>query len=304
MRVPEVKLWAGEPDDSGEVTREFLIADVFTGSPLEGNQLGIFPDGRGLSGELMLKATREMSFSETVFFLPPEAGKPETESDAHVRIFTPGGEIPFAGHPTLGSAWVLADILGKDTVTIKTAAGLVPVELERQGQMITFGRMSQPVPVWAPCGAVADLIEALGAPAKPDGLPVETYTNGPVNVYVEFPSEEALIALEPDTQKLSRIPLNVSCFTRSATGWVTRMFAPALGVPEDPATGSAAGPLAVHLARHGRIEFGEEIEIRQGAQIHRPSVLYARVEGSGDVVEKVIVGGRAVIVAHGSYRLG
>lgn len=301
MRVPEIKLWAGEPDDSGEITREFLVADVFTGEPLEGNQLGIFPDGRGLSGELMLKATREMNFSETVFFLPPGD---ESTADAHVRIFTPGGEIPFAGHPTLGSAWVLGEILGKDAVTIKTAAGLVPVELERQGQAITFGRMSQPIPVLAPCDRTEELVEALGAPPKRDGLPIETYTNGPHNAYVEFADEAAVAALEPDMQRLSRIPLNVSCFTQSDTGFVVRMFAPALGVTEDPATGSAAGPLAVHLARHGRIGFGEEIEIRQGAAVHRPSVLYARAEGSGDVVEKVVVGGRAVVVAHGTYRLG
>ncbi|HSZ43432.1 MAG TPA: PhzF family phenazine biosynthesis protein [Trebonia sp.] len=307
MRVPEIKLWTAEPDDSAEITRDFLIADVFTGEPLEGNQLGIFPDGRGLSDGLMLKATREMNFSETVFFLPPATGpenEPGNQADAHVRIFTPGGEIPFAGHPTLGSAWVLADILGRDTVTIKTAAGLVPVELERQGEDVSFGRMSQPIPYWRPCDVTADLVEALGAAPRPDGLPVETYTNGPVNVYVEFPSEDAVVALDPDMQKLSRIPLNVSCFARSATGWITRMFAPALGVTEDPATGSAAGPLAVHLARHGRIAFGEEIEIRQGAQVNRPSVLYARVEGSGDVIDKVIVGGRAVVVARGAYRLG
>ncbi|MGH8961470.1 MAG: PhzF family phenazine biosynthesis protein [Jatrophihabitantaceae bacterium] len=305
MRVPEIKLWAGEPDDRGEITREFLIADVFTSEPLEGNQLGIFPDGRGLDDDLMLKATREMNFSESVFFLPPSAGEAghSSNADAHVRIFTPGGEIPFAGHPTLGSAWVLGDILGRDTVTVKTAAGLVPVELERENGTITFGRMSQPIPAWAPCHMTEELIEALGAPQRPDGLPVETYTNGPVNVYVEFPGEEALRALEPDMQKLSRIPLNASCFTQSKTGWVTRMFAPSLGVPEDPATGSAAGPLAVHLARHGRIEFGEEIEILQGAQVRRPSVLYARAEGSGDTIEKVVVGGRAVVVAHGVYRL-
>jgi trans-2,3-dihydro-3-hydroxyanthranilate isomerase len=298
-----MKLWAGEPDDEGELLRDFLIADVFTGSPLEGNQLGVFPDGRGLDDDLMLKATRELNFSETVFFLPPAD---PAKADAHVRIFTPGGEIPFAGHPTLGSAWVIGEITGKGTVTIQTAAGLVPVELEREGGTITFGRMSQPIPSWAPAGpeAVAGLIAAIGTDPRPDGLPVETYTNGPVNVYVEFASEETVAALDPDMQRLSRIPLNASCYAQTETGWVTRMFAPALGVTEDPATGSAAGPLAVHLARHGRIEFGAEIEIRQGAYIHRPSVLYARAEGTPDKIEKVVVGGRSVIVAHGRYRLG
>ena len=300
MRVHDLKLWAGEPG----AVREFLIADVFTGAPLEGNQLGIFPDGRGLPTELMLKATREMNYSETVFFLPP--GEPgsasENKPDAHVRIFTPGGELPFAGHPTLGSAWVLGELLGKDTVTLQLGVGLVPVELTRDSASgeITFGRMSQPVPVIAPFGRAAELLDALGTGAEP---PADTYTNGPVNVYVEYPDADTVAALEPDMQKLARIPVNVSCFARTESGVVTRVFAPALGVTEDPATGSAAGPLAVHLARRGQIAFGEEIEIRQGEQVHRPSVLHARVDGTPERIERVLVGGTAVLVARGKYRL-
>ena len=297
MRIPQIKLWDGEPEQAGELIRGFFVADVFTGTPLEGNQLGIFPDGRGLDGDLMLKATRELKFSESVFFLPP--GDPQV--DAHVRIFTPGGEIPFAGHPTLGSAWLLGELLGKQTITLRTGAGLVPVELKWDGDTITFGQMSQPVPAWEPYDRTAELLATLGIVEY--GLPVETYVNGPRNVYVEIPTETALDALEPDMQALARLPVNVSCYTKTAGGWSSRMFAPALGVQEDPATGSAAGPLAVHLARHGRIEFGEEIEIRQGAQINRPSVLYARAEGTAGAVERVLVGGRAVIVARGEYRL-
>jgi trans-2,3-dihydro-3-hydroxyanthranilate isomerase len=297
VRVPDIKLWDGQPEQAEELIRGFFVADVFTGTPLEGNQLGIFPDGRGLDPGLMLKATRELKFSETVFFLPPDG----PEADARVRIFTPGGEIPFAGHPTLGSAWLLGTILGKRTVTLRTGAGLVPVELEREGDTITFGRMSQPIPTWEPYERTAELLAALGTAEY--GLPVEAYVNGPRNAYVEIPDEAALDALAPDMQALGRIPINVSCYTKTASGWSSRVFAPALGVPEDPATGSAAGPLAVHLARHGRIEFGEEIEIRQGAQISRPSVLYARADGTADAVERVIVGGRAVVVARGEYRL-
>jgi trans-2,3-dihydro-3-hydroxyanthranilate isomerase len=297
--VPQTKLWTAEPAGSGELIRDFLIADVFTDTPLEGNQLGIFPDGRGLSHDMMLKATREMNFSETVFFLPPD----DPGADAHVRIFTPGGELPFAGHPTLGSAWVLGEMLNKQTVTLRTGAGLIPVELERKGETITFGWMSQPIPDWGPYDRAAELLQALGTTGKPDGLPIEWYRNGPLNAYVEIPGPEALNALEPDMQKLARIPVNVSCFTQTPNGWTTRMFAPALGVTEDPATGSAAGPLAVHLARHGRIKFGADIEIRQGSQVHRPSVLYARAEGTENTVERVLVGGRAVVVAHGEYRL-
>jgi len=310
VRVPQTKLWTSEPTGTRELVREFLIADVFTDTPLEGNQLGIFLDGRGLSHDMMLKATREMNFAETVFFLPPD----DPKADAHVRIFTPGGELPFAGHPTLGSAWVLAGLLGKQSlgkqgpgkqlVTLRTGVGLIPVELDRDdGGEVTFGWMSQPIPDWGPYEQTAELFDALGTTGKPGGLPVEWYRNGPLNAYVEIPGEEALGALEPDMQRLKRIPVNVSCFTQTRDGVTTRMFAPALNVPEDPATGSAAGPLAVHLARHGRIKFGTEIEIRQGACIHRPSVLYARADGTENTVERVLVGGRAVVVARGEYRL-
>src|ERR1700728_2294222 len=153
-----MQLWQAKRDDGAELIREFLVADVFTDTPLEGNQLGIFPDGRGLSAELMLKATREMNFAETVFFQPPD----EQDADARVRIFTPGAELPFAGHPTLGSAWVLGEILGQDTVTIETGAGLVPVELDRDGETITFGWMSQPIPDFGPYDRTEELLDALG----------------------------------------------------------------------------------------------------------------------------------------------
>jgi trans-2,3-dihydro-3-hydroxyanthranilate isomerase len=306
VRIPEtIQLWASEPRDGSEDIndvpdfRDFKIVNVFTGNPLEGNQLGVFLDGRGLDTDMMLKATREMNYSETVFFLPPE----HPDADARVRIFTPGGELPFAGHPTLGSAWVIGEILGKSAVTLELGVGNVPVELEWDGDTITFGRMSQPIPTWGPYDRTADVLDALGVASHESHLPVEWYRNGPLNVYVEFPSEEAVVALAPDMGKLGKIPINLSCFARTEDDWITRMFAPALAVTEDPATGSAAGPLAVHLARHGRIKFGEEIEIRQGAQIHRPSVLYARADGTDNAIERVLVGGRAVIVARGEYRL-
>lgn len=302
MRVPQGQLWAGEPASRGEVVRDFLILDVFTATPLEGNQLGVFLDGRGLRDQQMLAATREMNYSESVFFLPPGGAG---EADARVRIFTPGAELPFAGHPTLGSAWVLGELLGKDTVTLELGAGLVPVELDRDAAgAITFGRMAQPVPEFTgPYGRLPELLAAIGAPPAPGGLPAEVYVNGPVNVYLEFAGEEEVASLQPDLNALARHPVNVSCFARAGDGFVTRMFAPALGVPEDPATGSAAGPLAVHLARHGRIAFGQEVKLRQGEQVGRPSVLHARADGTPERVDRVLVGGQAVVVASGQYRL-
>jgi trans-2,3-dihydro-3-hydroxyanthranilate isomerase len=301
MRVPETKLWPESPDRGDpEDVRDFLIADVFTGNPLEGNQLGIFLDGRGLSDERMQQVAREMNYSETVFFLPPDD---PSSSDAHVRIFTPGRELPFAGHPTLGSAWVLGELLAADAVTLQCGIGLVPVTLDRDpasGQ-VTFGRMSQPIPATWAYDRVPELLAALGVPEY--GLPVEAYDNGPHHVYVEVETEAALAGLVPDMQALARLEIGTGCFTQGPGYWAYRNFVPYAGVPEDPATGSAAGPLAVHLARHGRIAFGAEIEIRQGAQVKRPSVLYARAEGTRDRIEQVLVGGRSVIVARGSYRL-
>jgi trans-2,3-dihydro-3-hydroxyanthranilate isomerase len=133
-------------------------------------------------------------------------------------------------------------------------------------------------------------------------LPVESYTNGPTIVYVALPDEAAGSGLKPDITALAGLAgASVYCFAGSGRHWRSQMFAPALGVTEDPATGSAAGPLAIHLARHGRIGFGEEIEIWQGAEIGRPSVFHARVNGSSAGIESVEVGGAAVIVARGEF---
>src|SRR5256885_4305349 len=147
-----------------------------------------------------------------------------------------------------------------------------------------------------------ELLEALGV--ERSELPVELYNNGMRHVYVALRSEDEVAGLRPDLARLELPPdLGVNCFAGSGTRWKTRMFAPGGGVAEDPATGSAAGPLALHLARHGRIAFGEEIEISQGAEVGRPSTLFARADGTADNVERVEVGGSAVIVARGEFRL-
>ncbi len=163
-----------------------------------------------------------------------------------------------------------------------------------------FGWMAQPIPTWEPCRQQAELLAALGI--ERSGLPVETYTNGPSHAYIELDSEAAVAALEPDMRALARLGVQANCFAGSNGHFKTRMFAPGLGVPEDPATGSAAGPLALHLSRHRRIAFGEEIEISQGIEIGRPSLLYAVAHGSGELIERVEVGGSAVIVGHGRLR--
>jgi trans-2,3-dihydro-3-hydroxyanthranilate isomerase len=279
-------------------TLRYVVADVFTDKPLEGNQLAVFTDGRDVDDELMQRLARELNFSETVFVLPAEG-----EGHARMRIFTPTIEVPFAGHPTLGTAFVLAAPLQLGEIRLETGRGVVPVRLERDGGRINFGRMSQPIPSVAPYPDEAELLAGLGVAASE--LPVELYDNGIQHVYVALSSEDAVAKLTPDLSRLSRLPavIGINCFAGSGRRWKTRMFAPGDGVPEDPATGSAAGPLALHLARHGRIGFGEEIEISQGAEIGRPSTLFARVDGSADAVEAVEVGGSAVIVARGEFRL-
>jgi trans-2,3-dihydro-3-hydroxyanthranilate isomerase len=277
----------------------YVIADVFTDVPLQGNQLAVFTDGAGLSGELMQRTARELNLSETVFVLAPEDAE---RADAQVRIFTPGTELPFAGHPVLGSAFVVGQGLGLPVVRLQTGAGVVPVRLQRQGEEIVFGEMEQPIPVLQTFERGDELLRALGV--ERSELPIEGYRNGPLHVYVELGSEEAVAALRPDLTALGALgELGVGCFAGEGTRFKSRNFAPGLGVPEDPATGSAAGPLAVHLARHGRIAFGDQIEIRQGVEIGRPSVLHARAEGSAERIERVLVGGSAVVVARGEYRL-
>jgi trans-2,3-dihydro-3-hydroxyanthranilate isomerase len=274
----------------------YVVADVFTARPLEGNQLGVFTDARALDAEQMQRLAREMKFAESTFVLPPQSG-----ADARIRIFTPTNELPFAGHPVLGTAFVVGEEKGLDIVRLETGLGVVPVELRREGGRIVFGRMQQPLPVWRPYEREAELLAALGV--RRSRLPVEAYKNGPLHVYVELESEAEVAALRPDVAALAALTdVGANCFAGSGLRWKTRMFAPAHGVNEDPATGSAAGPLAIHLARHGRISFGEEIEIRQGAELRRPSVLFARAVGSRERLERVEVGGSAVLVARGEFR--
>jgi len=276
----------------------YVVCDVFTDTPLEGNQLAVFTDARGLGGETMQALAREINFSEVTFVLPAEAG-----GHAKIRIFTPVKEMPFAGHPTLGTAFVLAGPLQLIELRLETGAGIVPVRLEREESRVVFGRMEQPLPTVRPYQAEAELLAALRV--ERSELPVELYDNGVEHIYVCLGSEDEVAGLRPDLSRLADLPdvLGVNCFAGSGKRWKTRMFAPGSGVAEDPATGSAAGPLALHLARHGRIGFGDEIEISQGAEVGRPSTLFARADGTADNVERVEVGGSAVIVARGEFRL-
>jgi trans-2,3-dihydro-3-hydroxyanthranilate isomerase len=272
---------------------QYVVADVFTSTPLEGNPVAVVTQAGGLPPAWMQRIAREFNLSETVFVLPAEE-----DSDARVRIFTPATELPFAGHPVLGTAFVLGAATGRETIRLETGAGVIRIDLTRENGRIVAGRMRQPIPGWAPYDRAGELLAALGV--KSAELPVEAYRNGPQHVYVALASEQEVGAVQPDLGALGRLPaIGAVCFAGTGRQWKVRNFAPGLGVPEDPATGSAAGPLAVHLARHGRIAFGQEIEISQGAETGRPSTLYARATGDGDRIDAVEVAGAAVVVARG-----
>jgi trans-2,3-dihydro-3-hydroxyanthranilate isomerase len=274
----------------------YVVADVFTDEPLTGNQVAVFTDAREIPEAQLQPIAKEMAFSETVFVYPAGA-----DGHVRIRIFTPAAELPFAGHPVLGTAFVLGGPLQLGEIRLETGSGVVPIVLEREGARIVFGRMSQPVPEWEPYDRADELQELLGVRSE---LPVELYRLGPGHVYIALGSEDEVAGLSPNFGALARLTdFGVSCFAGSERSWKTRMFCPAAGVAEDPATGSAAGPLAIHLARHGRIGFGEEIEISQGAELRRPSKLYATAWGTPDEIERVEVGGSAVIVARGELRL-
>ena len=276
-------------------TFRYVVADVFTDTPLAGNQLAVFTDARGLDDETMQALALEIGFSESVFVLPPEAG-----GNVRIRIFTPTFELPFAGHPTLGTAFVLGAPLQLGVITLETGRGNVPVVLERDDSgRIVFGRMEQPVPSVEPFAGGEALCEALGVAGSE--LPIERYDNGATHLFVMLDAEASVVALRPNLAAVVEFgATGVSCFAGSGERWKTRMF---WAGGEDAATGSAAGPLACHLARHGRIAWGDEITISQGAEIGRPSTLYARAEGGDGLIDRVEVGGQAVTVARGEFRL-
>jgi trans-2,3-dihydro-3-hydroxyanthranilate isomerase len=276
----------------------YVVCDVFTDRPLTGNPLAVFTDGRGLDARVMQDIAREMNLSETVFVFPAEHG-----GSARVRIFTPRCEIPFAGHPVLGAAFVLGGPLQTEVVKLETGVGIIPVRLEREGARITFGWMEQRVPTATelPPSFTTDLFAALGVAGSE--LPVIQYDNGMRHLYVLLSSPEAVAQLRPDLGRIEQLTsAGVNVSAGADRDWKTRMFAPHSGVPEDPATGSAAGPLAVHLTRHGRAPFGEILNLAQGAELQRPSQLFARVTGAPDRIQTVEVGGQAVLVARGELR--
>lgn len=275
---------------------DYVVVDAFTRRPLDGNPVAVFFGCEDLTTHLMQRIANEMHLSETTFVLPPRRG-----GDAHIRIFTPVNELPFAGHPLLGTAVALAEKLGHDELQLETAVGVIPFQLGIDGGA-TEVWMKQPLPSWELYEHRHELLEALGVATSV--APVEAYRNGPRHVFVGLPDIPALSAVRPDHRALARFPdMAVNCFAGAGTRWRIRMFSPAYGVVEDAATGSAAGPLAIHLARHGLARWEQVIEIEQGIELGRPSLMRAVTVGGGEHLSAVNVSGYGVVVARGTLYL-
>lgn len=277
----------------------YTLCDVFTSTPLAGNALAVFTGAEGLTDRTLQSIAREMNLSETVFVFRSD----HPEAQAKLRIFTPNEELPFAGHPVVGAAAVIGRTITFDVLTLETGKGLVPLALGREGADVRSARMLQPLPSQEDFPAAPAMLSALGVETA--ALPVELYDNGPRHVMVALNDVEELRKLQPDMGRLAAVHDHTTAvFARSGSGFEARVFVPSLGVPEDPATGSAAGPLALHAVRHGWAQAGEQIEIAQGLEIKRPSRLLAWISLSSEgAVEKVEVEGDVVLVGKGELRL-
>jgi trans-2,3-dihydro-3-hydroxyanthranilate isomerase len=292
----------------------FLQLDVFTDRPFGGNQLAVFLEAEGLTDEEMQSIATEMNFSETTFVLPAS----EPRALRRVRIFTPAAEVPFAGHPVVGTTFALAYtnvIHANDTspIYLELRAGMFPVDVLFDEQTLSFAWMHQPVPKFTPWqGERAKLAAAVGlSEADIAGdLLIEHGSAGMPFIYVPLRSLEALGRARPGDglPELLAVPephIGIYLFTLDTgmeeIGARTRMFAPTMGVTEDAATGSAAGPFGVYLLRHGRLtpngDGGARLRVEQGVEMGRPSRIEVAIEGSGDAVRDVRVGGEAVVVA-------
>ena len=294
--------------------RPFLQYDVFTGEPLTGNQLAVYPDGRGLTSERMQSITREMNFSETTFILPAE----QPGTDVRMRIFTPGLELPMAGHPVIGSTFALADAgtiaPGTTRFVFGLGIGPTPVDLEWDGDRLRFAWMTQRNPIFGPAiedRSTAAAALSLGIDYLASPLPVQVVSCGLPYVLVALRDREAVDRATTDLAAMRRlfaragIDHGVFLFAMLPAGSeatvYSRMFAPHSGVFEDPATGSASGPLGAYLVRHGLISgaAARTIVSLQGVAMKRPSRIHIAIEGEADTIRSVKVGGEAVLVARG-----
>ena len=306
----------------------FVQYDVFTDRPFGGNQLAVFPEAAGLTDAEMQTIAAEMNYSETTFVLPPAT----PQAICRVRIFTPAAELPFAGHPVIGTTFALASEGMIDPhrdaspITLELGIGPLAVELLYEGDTLNFAWMRQPLPTFTTWqGDTARLLVALGL--TPDELlaelPIERGSAGVPFLYVPLHSLDAIGHAMPGPDLLAAMEagaragdahLGAYLFTLDdalgARGVDAhgRMFAPGLGINEDPATGSAAGPLGAYLVRQKRMVPGADgearIRLEQGVEMGRPSRIEIAVKTDGEAIIGVRVGGSAALIAEGDLLLG
>ena len=295
-------------------SRPFLQYDVFTDTPLTGNQLAVFTDAHGLETVTMQRLAREMNFPESTFVLPVEwAG-----TDVRMRIFTPATEMPVAGHPTIGSTFALAEIgvirPGTSRFVFHLNIGPTPVDLEWSGDRLSFAWMTQPNPIF---GSIVDdraqVAAALNLTADdllPDAV-VQQVSCGVPFLYVPLRDAATVDRAIADAAAFRRlaqttgINLPMFLFAIDAPRAIvySRMFAPEFGITEDPATGIASGPLGSYLVHHRLItpEAATSIVSHQGVAMGRPSRIHIAITARDGAISDVKVGGQAVLVARGEF---
>jgi trans-2,3-dihydro-3-hydroxyanthranilate isomerase len=296
-------------------TLRYLHLDVFTDRPFEGNQLAVFPEPGGISVEIMQTIAREMNFSESTFIFPPARG-----GDVRMRIFTPGTELPIAGHPTIGSAFALAIegviARGRPEFVFELGVGPTPVSLEWDAKGLSFAWMQQPLPEFG--GTVDDrssLAAALGIePADlAPGPPAQMVSCGVPFLFVPIATQAAVDSVAVDRKALARscrdaklpeLPVFFFAVTgndRSEASVHSRMLAPGFGIVEDPATGSASGPLGCYLLHHRVVApaAAQAILSVQGVAMKRPSRIHISIDSANDRITRVRVGGQSVLIGRG-----
>ena len=291
----------------------YLHYDVFTDRRFAGNQLAVFPQAAGLPAHTMQQIAREIGFAETTFVTAPD----RDDTDVRMRIFTPGTELPMAGHPVVGSTFVLARegmiAAGRRDWVFGLNIGPIPVSLEWQASQLDFVWMTQRIPEFGPrIDDVSEVAEALGLEEEDirgTGLPVQQVSCGTPFVFVPVTTRAAVDRAAPDPRRLD---FEAYLFTsdrgdrRDAAATYSRMFAPQFGIVEDPATGGASGPLGSYLVRHRVVnaEEGRSLLNLQGVKLGRPSWIHISIESSmhGEI-SRVRVGGRSVFVAEGTMEV-
>jgi trans-2,3-dihydro-3-hydroxyanthranilate isomerase len=294
----------------------YHLVDVFTNHAFGGNQLAVFTDAHGLSPEIMQAIAKELNLSETTFVLPPE----DSQNDYRVRIFTPAVELPMAGHPTIGTTFVLAaerliECSGQETtINLEEGVGMIPVTIEWRGGSPAYIQMSQPLPVFGSRFTDANLIaEVLSIEARAiteTHLPIEVVSCGVPFLFVPLKNLKDVRRIQFRRDMWERVlrdfeSPHVFVFTQETelegSSVHCRMFAPALGISEDPATGGASGPLGCYLVRHqftaseGEVEYTSE----QGFEIGRPSFIKIRIRLDGGEISGVRVGGQCYPMGEG-----